>query len=244
MPMVFGQPDVPAADRPTYRLPMADRRTRPMFHMMVHPDHWYWDPSVKEWLPDLGRLVVSAGVAGVGLDQNNREDDSLARASYTKQGWVIIENGDPKLAGVLPEGRYRTKWAAMGHEKAYAYGYVWEGFEVVLGKPVWGEDRGLKVRVLRAIVAAKYVQPMTQAHKRIEINATRRRVQRLAERAVNQQAAEIHRSRLRAAEQLLEDLEADYRKGELAEPTAPTPLEPPAPTPPASSPPAGGKAKP
>lgn len=208
MPMIFGEAVSPATTPDAPRLPKGDKRARPNFRLMAHPDNWYWDVRVKEWLPDLARMVISGGVGGVAL-VNGKEDDTLARAQLQKKRWVIIENGDQRLADVVPRGEYLTSWLAHGHERSRAYGCVWEGYEWVRGVPEWGENHDLKVKFLRALVAKGIVPPMSPKDKEVEIRVVRNRVRRLTDQiARTPQFPSLH-ARLKAAEELLADLEAD-----------------------------------
>lgn len=206
MPFITGEIDHARAVGQTYLLPKGERRGKPIFLLQVHPDCWDWDPRRGDWLPNASKLAIIPGCGGTKEGPKGSSDDSsILEMGRSKLGWKVIPNGDHRLAQVLPGGEYRAKFAA---ERGPAYGFVWEGYEVVRGKPVWGEDFDLRVRVLREIVRVGILPELSEAIVRDEIQIQKATVLRLAEKVARAPTFPILASQLREAEAKLKAMYA------------------------------------
>jgi hypothetical protein len=193
--------------QPKSRLPDAERRGRPKFVAMVHPDRWVYDTHAKAFLPEVGKMLISAGVNGVRLI-GNREEDTLARANYGRKGWILIENGDPRLNPSPKNGQYLASWDTRSNFKVYGFHY--EGFELVGSQVDWGVDHDARVAFLKQIVSAGIVPPMNPKLAQREIRQVELRVRRMEDRlAQNPNLANTSLvSRLSDAKKLLADMKA------------------------------------
>lgn len=203
MPIVLGEAVPRGEVRTQAPLPKEEKRNHPRFLAMVHPDRWVWDVDLKEWLPELGKLTISAGVQGVELLPDGRENPAMARAHYTSKGWTILEDGDPRLADVVPNGQYVTRFRAGN---GFAFCFAWEGYERVRGNIEWGEDKALRIKFLRAIIAKGFVPPMSAKLKEVDIRETQKRVRRMAEKFALKPNFPSLKVRLEQAEALLADM--------------------------------------
>lgn len=208
MPIVFGESIPKAAQSTTPVLPNVERRTRPRFSMIVHPQQWDWDSVAKKWLPRISKYKHDPGVQGVAYDEIHKIlDTSEADNYYRRKGYIVLDNGDARLHGckVLTDGEYMTRLRAG---KGYAYCWVWEGFEKFGNNIVWEEDAKTRRAVQEFLLASNILPPMNERNKQMEINRLRARVRRLAE-AVSESSSPSLRLRLKAAENLLADWEKD-----------------------------------
>lgn len=210
MPVTFGsqEPDQDAhAVRP---LPKAEGRARPKFTLMLHPDRWMWDSKTKEYVPELTKLKIIPGLQGV--DDNG--NDQAARAYYTAKGYIIVSNGDPRLAKMIPGGKYRTRWVALGREAGkgvFAYGWPWEGYEWVGNKLEWQVDAATRNKFLRGLVALGIVPPITASLRNQKLREEIRVLERMEVRR-RQKNAKLDDAEYLAQKQLIEDLKADIAK--------------------------------
>lgn len=208
MPVVFGEA-IPKASQPkTPILPNIEKRTRPRFSMLVHPHQWEWDSEVKSWMPRISKYKHDPGVQGVSYDSINKViDTSEADNFYRRKGYVVMDNGDTRLlsCSVLNDGEFMVRFRSG---KGYAYAWVWEGFEKVGNQVIWEDDAGLKREIQTFLMEAEIVPEMNPRLKQMEINRLRARVRRLSENATENSSPSL-RLRLKAAENLLADWEAD-----------------------------------
>lgn len=212
MPVVFGEeiPKVQQSSTPV--LPNIERRTRPKFSMLIHPQQWAWDPEEKVWLPRISKYKHDPGVQGVAYDSVNKMvDTSEADNFYRKKGYLIFDNGDARLqqCADLNGGEFMSRFRAG---KGYAYAWIWEGFERLGNQVIWEENKDKKRALQQWLISSGLVQEMNPRLKQIEINKIKARVRRLAEHATTNQSPSL-RLRLTAAENLLVDMEAEA-KGE------------------------------
>ena len=208
MPIVFGESIPKASQSATPILPNIERRTRPKFSLLVHPDYWDWDATAKKWLPRINKFKHDPGVQGVSYDDIHKVlDTSEAENYYRRKGYTILPNGDPRLkkCGVLRDGEYMTRLRAG---RGYAYCWVWEGFEKVGNRVMWAEDEEVRRAVQEYLVDTGVVAPMSDRLKEQEIGRLKARVRRLAE-AANENSSPSLRLRLTAAENLLADWELE-----------------------------------
>lgn len=203
MPIVLGESLPRTEARREQPLPKEEKRNHPRFLAMVHPDRWVWDSLIKDWLPELGKLTISAGVQGVELLPNGQENPAMARAHYTTKGWMILEDGDPRLADVVPNGQYVSRFQAGN---GWAYCFAWEGYERVRGSIEWGEDTALRVKFLKALIAKGFITPMSRKLKEVDIRETQKRVRRMHEKFALKPNFPSLKVRLEQAEALLADM--------------------------------------
>lgn len=221
MNIVFGATSAARSSAAVKPLPKEEKRTRPDFLLMAHPDHWYWDKAERCWLPDVAKLPISAGVGGVRI-VGGSEDASIARAARENNRWVVVPRRDPRLSEVLPDGgEYRAEWPAS--PRGFAYGCIWEGYTIVRGQIRWAENRDLKVRFLRALVERGFLPPMSDELKADEVMQAQARVRRLEAQVARSPEFPELRARLAEATQLLADLQADLAGEELPAPPEPKP---------------------
>jgi len=184
-----------------------------MFEMMVHPDNWEWDSEGKQYLPRFGKRSISGGIQGVAIDGHGRVDDSQQRAHYINKKWILIPNGDGRLAGVLTGGVYLSKHPTKPH--GFAHSWAWEGFEPVVGDKVeWSHDMKLKRAVQTEIVDLGLIPPMSTALRRLFLRRKQKALQQLQTRA-SQHSSNMpsnFKTRLEKLSDLVEDLRADYEK--------------------------------
>lgn len=198
-----------------------DRRTRPDFRMLVHPERWIWDRRAGEYLPKLGKMKRDPGVQGVGVQYDSQGrphiDDSHARSFYISKGWTIVENGAPSLAEAVDGGKYLSRWGARG---GWAYGWVWEIPHDVAGVIEWESDDDTELSVKRHIKATMLNGEPDVRWKKLQIRQHERKIRRLtAKQATKSQYKEIQTNLDKAIEHLAV-LKADLAKHD---PPAPKP---------------------
>ena len=193
-------------------LPRIERRTTPKFMLMIHPDRWSWDDEASEWLPEFGRLKLDPGVGGVGLKLDGKTVEAGPAISHrTEQGWIIIRNGSPQLADVLPGGQYLKAINARGGK---AYTAVWELAYEVNGEVEWETDAGLLRKIRQHLKAEVLNGEPPVRWKRAQVRLQRRRVQRLHERHAGRPEHPTIKSMLTLESERLEAWEADLAKQE------------------------------
>lgn len=213
MPVIYGEALPTRAATNHAALPQAEKRNHLPFLLMIHPDRWTWDPVEADWLIELGRLPLSGGVGGVGIDPNGREFAHLAIAERQAKGWVVLQDGDPRLAAPafgLPGGKYLARHPANPH--GYAHSFMWEGYERVRTSIEWGEDRPRRIAFQRAIEAAQLVPTMSPKLMDLDIRDVTRRVRGLGDkRSKNPEHVSI-RIRLEDAEKMQKAMELAREK--------------------------------
>lgn len=164
-------------------LPKAEKRNHMPFILMVHPERYIWDPKEEDWVVELGRLTISGGVGGVGLDQNGREVIGMAVAARAQQGWLILPDGDGRLADPAfgtPNGKYLARHPAQPH--GYATSFAWEGYERVRNSIEWCEDRPRRVQFQRALESSGIVPAIGAKLMELDVRDATTRVRRLGDK--------------------------------------------------------------
>lgn len=191
-------------------LPSVEKRNHMKFMLLIHPDRWVFDPGVQDWLPELGKLILSGGVNGVALDPNGREIATEAIANKTQLGWIPINDGDARLDDLIPNGKYLARHPAAPH--GFAYSWIWEGFERVRNTIDWGEDAALRIKFQRGLEAKGLIGSPKESLLRLDLREAKARCIRLGDRAAKNQTHPSILYRAEAAAQHLKTMEAAFEK--------------------------------
>lgn len=204
MAVVFGESIPTRVSSNVPALPQAEKRNHAPFLLMVHAEHYRWDVVEQDWLIELGRLTISGGVGGVGIDANGRETPGLAIAYRQQQGWQVIHDGDARLSDAkfgTPGGKYLARHPANPH--GFAVSFAWEGYERVRANIEWGEDRARRVQFQRALESTGLVPAMGQKLMEMDIRDATARVRRLGDKLARNPAFPSIRMRAEEAETML-----------------------------------------
>ena len=211
MPVHYGEatPDQETAQVPA--LSKKEGRVRTRFSMVIDPNAWEWYAELGEYLPRLRKLKHDPGVNGVGLvgaGKNARPDISLALAREARRGRTVILDGDARLHSALPGGKYLARWKSQTGR--WAYGWCWEGFEVVNGATYWESDDEKKIGFLRFLLSVGICPPMNPRLKWQTIRRVKRAVNRLQTAHESSPDKTSVLMRLNAQKTYLAALEADH----------------------------------
>ena len=178
-------------------------RGKSKFIMMVHPDKWIWNG--EKYVPKLGKLVLDPGVQGV-KEYRGRVDDSLARIYYSKQGWIIIENGDPRLEDVLEDGIYLHRFKCTNGR--FAYTYKWQTPHELLGRTKWDFDKNISVSVTDLLVEKGMIPTMSPRLKQHHLDIALEHLSR-AENTYAKDNNSVNKARLATRKTLVAALKKD-----------------------------------
>ncbi len=216
MAYTFGE-KVPKDTRQDARLlPKIEGRTRPRFSLVVDPDEWEWMPKLERYLPQLSRMPHDPGVGGVGWDQKAKRVTLGPAVEYHRSlGRLVFHDGDPMLCGgpLGEDGEFLSR--AKSATGRYAYFYVWEGFDWVKKKPVWGADEELRDEFRAWLVTSRIVQPMGRLLKLDRIRFWESKVRRQTAASEKKPDNSGLAARLKGSETMLEALRKDL--GETTE---------------------------
>lgn len=201
-------------------LPRVEKRTKPQFQAKCSRHVYEWNQDAGEWLPRLSKLRFDPGQAGVTIT-NGRVDISDARRAALDKGRELLANPEPRLAAVLPEGRYATRTRAIG---GWAYHYVWETpIEVMPGVVEWEVDHDQHIAVLREIKAQVLGGEPPLNWKRLQLRKQQKLVQQIEDKlSSTPQFAQNITGRLERSRAILEGMQADYDAQVKAEAPAKT----------------------
>jgi hypothetical protein len=148
---------------------------------MLHPDRWVWNKDKKDYVPELCKLKLIPGLQGV----EDNGADGHARGYYTSRGYVVINNGDARLQKLIPGGKYRTRWLALGPNpgrQVWAYGWPWEGYEWVGNELEWRVSDKILNKFVGGLVTAGIVPPMSYPMRERMYRDAKRTADRLDDR--------------------------------------------------------------
>lgn len=134
MAQIVGQRSTPADSDALARLPAIRNRYR--FLYLAHPFRWEFCVEEHElgrsgWLPDLGRLNLTAGAGGV-TDGNVID---LALVQVMQRKWQVIREDDPRLGEFA---QYCVKFPSRG--RSAVWGSMFESVKLLGGRALWSHD--------------------------------------------------------------------------------------------------------
>jgi hypothetical protein len=153
-----------------------------------------------EFLPEIVKAPLIPGVQGV--EENG--DVTAMLAWHAAHGGTHLKTGDARLAlpgdtnSALAQGQYRVEHLARVSESSArrVYAWAWEAWESIDADTVeWVEDRDARRRFQRRVLAAHFVEPMTNALRRQAIGTAFAAIQAAQRRDSKQRGAQ-HAQRL------------------------------------------------
>jgi hypothetical protein len=165
----------------------------------------------KEWLPQLGKLVIDPGCDGV----TEGGGTDLAVAGNMRRGWTIVQHSDPRL------GEYQDYMVAVPHAAGgHSYLDPFQKISVEAGRMFTepgGEDY---YAFLRHLVASGIVPPMSPNILKIKVHDEQKKIERLQGAVSLNPSNLIAASRLKRAEDRIAAMKragAPKRKRKTAE---------------------------
>lgn len=216
----FGEtPDTKQTGTERLLMPKIERRTRPQFTMMVHPQKWEWDDVAGEWLPRIAKFRHDPGANGVGVTQDGKHVQlGAGKTMMNDRGWLLIENMSPRLVPVLPQGKYLRNFDAQGGK---AWAWVWELPESQDGGVEWEVDAELERKVRRFLKTEILNGEPGEKWKRKQIRQLEREVQQTAKRTKDLPNLPGIADQLKIKQARLEAIRADVERGGPVPPSDP-----------------------
>lgn len=131
-----------------------------------------WNVAKRDFYPDLRQLPLRVGANGVRRYSDNKPDPTPYANDLTRMGFRVLVNGDPALAGVVPDGLFLVEYACQRGFIATVPFWERPGVAVPTQEMSWVVDEDAYLDFVQRLLDAQIIAAPSEAGKRACMAAT------------------------------------------------------------------------